>query len=99
MDAMRGAVFTWTTTVCECCGAEQPMQNGIGRGQCKVCFHGYLRGWSQRGRETCGYAGCNERAIAAAPRVGQCCAGHYERAHRKPRPNNQGPEETAQCQP
>ena len=80
--------FEWKETVCECCGAVQPMQNGTARGQCSVCYHGRLKGWSWMSRETCGYAGCTGRAIAAAPRVGQCCAKHYERAHKRPIPNH-----------
>lgn len=73
-------------TECEACGTKQPMANGIARGQCRHCYHGRLKGWSWMNRETCGYAGCNGRAIAEALRVNQCCAKHYERAHKKPFP-------------
>ena len=48
--------------------------------ECGVCHYGLIPGWSKMGREVCGYAGCGQPSIAKAPRVGQACAGHVDRA-------------------
>jgi hypothetical protein len=66
-------------TQCKACGSVQCMGNGLGRGQCAICFAGLLPGWSGTDR-ACGYKGCKERAIAAAPRVGYVCGTHALRA-------------------
>lgn len=66
-------------TQCKACGSVQCMGNGLSRGQCSVCLVGLLPGWSGSDR-ACGYKGCKERAIAAAPRVGYVCGTHSMRA-------------------
>jgi hypothetical protein len=72
-------------TTCLACGTPQckkPMH-----GECLVCFAGWLEGYSRtsygaslRDRSTCGYKGCDGRAVAKAPRVGQACAPCLSRA-------------------
>lgn len=68
------AVGAHPRTACMACGTPQ-----CDRGRtCLVCVVGWLRPtW---GRSTsCGYAGCDEPAIADAPRIRQVCAGHLYR--------------------
>jgi len=55
------------------------MCNGLGRGQCSICFIGLLPGWAGSDRK-CSYKGCGKPAIARAD--GQNpnrCAEHLER--------------------
>lgn len=50
----------------------------MGRGQCSVCYVGLL---SERfSNRKCGYKGCGQDAIAAAPRVKYVCADHARTA-------------------
>lgn len=70
-------------TTCLACGSPQCMVNGLGRGQCSICYVGLLSGWSGNDKP-CGYKGCSSRAVA---RVGNgarayVCASHL--AHKKP---------------
>lgn len=60
-------------SICQACGTPQCLYNGLGRGQCSICFVGLLDGYSAR---RCGYAGCKDRAITAMPRVGYACRMH-----------------------
>jgi hypothetical protein len=73
-------------TTCLCCGSPQCMANGGARGQCSICHVGLLPGWSGTDRP-CGYKGCPNRAVCAAPRVGYCCREHRGRAGLLPRMN------------
>lgn len=67
---------------CLACGSPQCSSNGLGRGQCSICYVGILPGWSSW-QQTCGYKGCGVQAVA---RIGglpsAVCAHHLER--RKP---------------
>ncbi len=66
-------------TTCLACGSAQCMGNGLGRGQCSICCHGLLPGWSGN-PGVCGYAGCGQPAVfGSAPRVGRVCPAHLSR--------------------
>lgn len=49
----------------------------MSRGQCSVCYVGLLKRF---GGHKCGYRGCSQDAIAAAPRVKYVCAVHAQTA-------------------
>lgn len=66
-------------STCLACGLTQCHSNGGARGQCDICHYGLLPGWSGWDRP-CGYAGCRNRAVAAAPRVRYACRDHLARA-------------------
>jgi hypothetical protein len=61
--------------VCDACGSPQCHGNGLGRGQCSICYVGLLPGWSGHDRP-CSRKGCRQRAVAEAPRAGNVCAEH-----------------------
>lgn len=63
---------------CLLCGIAQCFGNGSGNGACAICHHGYLPGWSRIGRTTCGYAGCEDKAVATA-RKRPVCRTHADR--------------------
>ncbi len=67
-----------TTTTCLWCGTPQCSSNGLGRGQCAVCDHGLLPGWSGSSYAPgqCGYKGCQGDVVGRFPRKGACCATH-----------------------
>ena len=68
--------------VCEGCGTPQCHRNGTRAGTCRICFHGYLSGWSKGmgGVPVCGYARCNNPALFRdVPRVGCCCRACWGR--------------------
>ena len=51
--------------------------------ECKVCYVGLIPGWSTSGYDQhgkairlCGYAKCENEAIARVPRVGRSCREH-----------------------
>lgn len=69
-----------STMTCLFCGTPQCSSNGLGRGQCAVCYHGFLPGWfgSQPG-QACSYKGCSAPAVGRFPRKGRCCQAHGER--------------------
>lgn len=79
--------------VCLACGVPQCARAP----ECAACLYGWLPGW-HRGTLTlgrvkvtadpkvCGYAKCEELAVANAPRVGRVCFGHLERAKLAGRP-------------
>jgi len=68
------------TTTCLYCGTVQCMSNGGGRGQCAICHHGFLPGWSGSHAGTpCSYKGCIEPAVGRFPRKGRVCASHGTR--------------------
>lgn len=71
-----------STMTCLWCGTPQCSANGLGRGQCAVCYYGLLPGWSGSGAgQSCAYKGCTESAvIGSAPRKkGKVCATHAAR--------------------
>ena len=71
-------------TTCLACGSVQCMSNGLSNGTCSICYHGLLPGWSGNDQK-CGYKGCEEKAVARAPRGKKfCCAKHFQRAHGHP---------------
>lgn len=60
---------------CLLCGTAQCFGNGSGNGQCSICHHGYLPGWSRSVYvKQCGYAGCESEAVAIARRKPVCLA-------------------------
>lgn len=63
--------------VCLFCGTPQCSSNGLGRGQCSICFHGFLPGWSgSHPGQSCSYKGCKSPAVGRFPRKGRCCSEH-----------------------
>lgn len=62
--------------LCIACGTPVCACEGIGRGQCPVCYRGLLTGYSGAGNRRCGYKGCNNLAVASSPRVGYACYHH-----------------------
>lgn len=67
-------------STCQACGSAVCASYGLGKGQCPVCMLGLLTGWSGCDRYRCGYAGCGEQAVSAAPRVGHVCKAHLSKA-------------------
>ena len=66
-------------TTCMACGSTQCMVNGLGRGQCVVCYVGLLPGWLGTNC-TCSYKGCGQPAIARADGANRNrCRIHLER--------------------
>ncbi len=50
--------------VCDACGTPQCFFNGMGRGTCKACLYGFLRGWSRPDAlKRCQYKGCTADAV------------------------------------
>jgi hypothetical protein len=68
-----------STVTCLWCGTPQCSANGLARGQCGVCHHGFLTGWSTSAGKPCSYKGCGLPAVGIFPRKGQCCATHGAR--------------------
>jgi len=64
-------------TVCLACDTPQCLSNGLGSGQCSVCYVGLLPGWSGSKR-TCSYAGCRQQAIARGKRKKNVCREHLQ---------------------
>ena len=67
--------------VCMLCATAQCHGHGGGSGCCAVCHHGYLPGWSRghiRNARVCGYAGCENDAVAIA-RKRPVCIAHAQR--------------------
>lgn len=82
-----GVDGTHRPTTCLACGVTQCHAH---HSECRACFYGWLPGWSRgyvwaddgstrnvAGR--CGYKGCENPAVAKAPRVGRVCADHLDR--------------------
>lgn len=69
------------TMTCLWCGTPQCSSNGLGRGQCSVCYYGLLPGWSGGAAgQPCAYKGCADPAVVgSAPRKGKVCATHAAR--------------------
>ena len=63
-------------TECLACETPQCLYNGLGRRQCSLCLYGLLGGYRT---QDCGYAGCRNRAIMAAPRVWYACRDHAKK--------------------
>ena len=73
-------IGTCEPTTCLYCGTTQCMSNGGSRGQCAVCYHGLLPGWSaSHAGQPCSYKGCAEPAVGRFPRKGRCCDAHGSR--------------------
>ena len=65
------------TYTCLWCGTPQCSANGLARGQCVVCCHGFLPGWAGSSPgQACSYKGCLEPAVGRFPRKGRCCTVH-----------------------
>lgn len=63
---------------CLACGVPQCRSHP----ECRACLVGWLPGWSRNwgGQDAlCGYKGCDNDAVAKAPRVGRVCATHLAR--------------------
>lgn len=58
---------------CLLCGSTQCYGNGP---DCRVCYHGFLPGWSRPTGCQCGHRGCATAAVARAPRVHRVCLAH-----------------------
>lgn len=73
----RAASTNCDPVACLCCGTVQCFGNGGSNGRCKVCYHGFLPGWSRLGGEhLCGRKDCEGAAVTKAPRVGRVCLAH-----------------------
>src|SRR4051812_34490156 len=69
----RAATRDCPPAACMLCGTVQCHGNS----ECKVCYHGYLPGWSRLSdARICGKKACEQDAVSKAPRVGQVCAEH-----------------------
>lgn len=70
-----------TTMTCRWCGTAQCSANGLGWGQCAICYHGLLEGWSHTKADArgCQYTGCPHPIVGRFPRKGYCCAEHGAR--------------------
>lgn len=75
---LTGCERLCSVSTCAACGSVVCSGYGLGSGHCPVCLVGFLSGWSGNDHE-CGYAGCRERAVADAPRIGHVCAAHLAR--------------------
>jgi hypothetical protein len=74
---MHSFACTQTTSrLCMACGTPVCACEGLARGQCPVCYRGLLAGYSGAGDRKCGYAGCNNLAVASSPRVKYACYHH-----------------------
>jgi hypothetical protein len=70
-------------STCLACGTRQCSVNGLSRGQCSVCFHGLLEGWSgSHSGQSCAYKGCANKAVARGRGNKLCCLSHME--HQQP---------------
>lgn len=76
----KGEARACRVTTCVACGSDQCMSNGLGNGQCSVCYVGLLPGWS-RFERPCRYSGCKAQAVAQDGKW-SVCAVHLEK--RKP---------------
>lgn len=63
-----------STQVCLACGTEVCACHGLARGQCPVCYVGFLSNYYKP--KLCGYKGCKGHAVATVPRVGKACLEH-----------------------
>lgn len=67
------------TTTCLACESRQCMENGLGRGQCGICYIGLLPGWSGTNRK-CDFKDCKFDAVARADGTNRFrCKVHLER--------------------
>jgi hypothetical protein len=65
-------------TTCLACNTTQCMSNGLGCGQCSVCYVGILPGWSGSD-QTCAYKHCDKKAVARLGNVRKpVCKEHLE---------------------
>ncbi len=64
----------------ECLACGTPQCNSSPR--CAACLIGWMPNWSRglNNDRTCGYAKCEQPAVAEAPRVRRVCAEHLTRA-------------------
>jgi hypothetical protein len=51
-------------STCLACGTKQCSVNGLGCGQCSVCYNGLLTGWSGSNPGKCAYKGCQNESVA-----------------------------------
>ena len=66
-------------STCLACGSTQCLGNGLGHGDCSICYIGMLPGWSGTDR-ACGYKQCTQPAVAfVAGQVRVACKDHLER--------------------
>ncbi len=57
---------------CQLCGSVQCNIDS----RCKVCSYGWMPGWYRSGDCQCGYAKCDEPAVAIVPGKKQACMKH-----------------------
>lgn len=63
--------------ICMMCGSPQCHGNGLGRGQCSLCYVGLLPGWSGSIGK-CSYARCGKPAVARGRGHRMVCKSHAE---------------------
>jgi hypothetical protein len=76
-------------TTCLFCGARVCMSHGLGCGQCPVCYHGLLPGWSGTNC-TCTYKGCKEKAVSRGRCRKPICRAHAIHQKLNPMPDLSG---------
>lgn len=70
-----GTCGTCGRTTCLLCGSPQCSSNGLRDGQCPICYHGLLPGWSGSDCK-CTYKGCNKTAVARGRGRRPICMDH-----------------------
>ncbi len=79
----QGEARACRVSTCLACGTEQCSSNGLGNGQCSVCYVGLLPGWSgSASGQACSYKGCTSFAVARGRGRKRICADHL--LHQKP---------------
>ena len=77
---VKGEPRACRTTTCLACGTKQCMVNGLGNGQCSVCYHGLLEGWAGSAcGQACSYKGCKQHAVARGRGRKRVCLAHLGR--------------------
>lgn len=64
--------------VCKMCGSPQCMGNGLGCGQCSICYVGLLPGWSGSDGGRCAYVRCQGEPVARGRGRKLICKAHAE---------------------
>lgn len=73
-------------TTCLFCGSTICMSHGLGRGQCPVCLHGLLPGWSGNDGK-CTYKHCGKPVVACGRGRKLICRDHAVHQKLNPSPD------------
>lgn len=69
--------FPCGRSTCLRCNSVVCSSHGLARGQCPICYHGLLTGWSGNDR-LCGYKGCGQPGVARGRGRKPVCAYHAD---------------------